>query len=351
MRKYFLSVAAVVAISGALSFAAPGFESPPPEAIDHEQRQWGDTLWVANRDADTLTVVEAATGAIVRTLAIGRGPHDVVVSALVGKAYVMNELEDRIAVVSASTLQVLRTLTVPRPHHAKISADGRTVYVGLFNSNQIAAIDTVTDEVRIFTTSNDTNARAHAPRPSHDGRFIFVPHEVGTEVTALDAASGRLIGGVHAGTMPSEVLAAADGRRLFVSMRGEGRVKVFDIGTVQLAGSVTVGTQPESLILANDQRTLVVSLRGSPASLAFVDADRLTLLGTVPIAGSGTFGDLAILSPNGRYVYATFDAGITGTGGVAVVDVQTGQRVGSWLYPGVGRPHGLAYSTTSISVP
>lgn len=50
-------------------------------------------------------------------------------------------------------------------------------------------------------------------------------------------------------------------------------------------------------------------------------------------------------------MYATFDAGVTGTGGVAVVDVQNGQRLGSWLYPGAGRPHGIAYSTTTLNVP
>ena len=139
------------------------------------------------------------------------------------------------------------------------------------------------------------------------------------------------MGGVNAGSQPSEVLPAADGRRLFVSMRGEGRIKVFDLATAQLTGSVSVGTQPESLMLTDDQRTLVTSLRGSPASLAFVDATALTLLGTVAIAGAGTFGDLAVLSPNGRYVYATFDAGVAGTGGVTVVDVSNGQRLGSIL--------------------
>jgi YVTN family beta-propeller protein len=225
------------------------------------------------------------------------------------------------------------------------------VYVGLFNHNQIAAIDTATDEVHVAASSQNINARAHAPRPSHGGSFIFVPHEIGDEVTALDANSGRLIGSVSAGSMPTEVLPAADGRRLFVAMRGEGRIKVIDLATAQVTGAVSVGTQPESLMLANDQRTLVSSLRGSPATLAFVDATTLTLLGTVPIAGSGTFGDLAVLSPNGRYVYATFDASITGTGGVAVVDAQNGQKVGSWLYPGVGRPHGIAYSTTPLNVP
>jgi hypothetical protein len=114
---------------------------------------------------------------------------------------------------------------------------------------------------------------------------------------------------------------------------------------------VSVGTQPESLILTPDQRTLIVTLRSSPAMLAFVDVASLRLLGTVPIAGAGTFGNLAVPSPNGRYVYATYDAGMTGTGGVAVVDTQTGQKVGNWAYPSAGRPHGIAYSTIGISLP
>jgi DNA-binding beta-propeller fold protein YncE len=181
--------------------------------------------------------------------------------------------------------------------------------------------------------------------------LIFVPHEVGDRLSAIDAASGGLVAEINPGSMPTEVLAAADGRRLFVAMRGEGRAKLVDLMTAQITGSVSVGTQPESLILANGQRTLITSLRGSPAMLAFVDADTLTLLGTVPLAGAGTFGDLAVLSADGRYVYATFDAGVNGTGGVSVIDVQNGQRLGSWLYPSTGRPHGIAYSTVPVVTP
>ena len=107
------------------------------------------------------------------------------------------------------------------------------MYVGLFNNNQMAVIDTVTDAVRILDSSRNINAKAHAPRPSTGSRFIFVPHEVGDEVTALDAASGAIVGGVNPGSMPTEVLPAADGRRLFVAMRGEGRIKVFDLATAQ----------------------------------------------------------------------------------------------------------------------
>lgn len=339
MRTFALIVAAMVGISGMAGGA------------EQAGRRWGDTLWVANRDAGAITVVEAATGTIVRTMRSGEGAHDVAFSALAGKVYVTNELEDRIAVFSATTLDLIRTITVPRPHHAKVSADGRTVYVGLFNSNQIAAIDTATDAVRIAASSANPNARAHAPRPSSGGTLIFVPHEVGDEVSALDATTGRVIGSINPGSMPTEVLAAPDGRRLFVAMRGEGRIKVVDLFTTAITGSVTVGTQPESLMLASDDRTLVSSMRGTPAALALVDTSTLSVIGTVPLAGTGTFGDLAVLSPDRRYVYATFDAGATGVGGVAVVDALSGQRLGSWTYPTPGRPHGLAYSTATITVP
>ena len=75
----------------------------------------GDTLWVANRDANTVTIVEAATGVTVRTLAIGSGPlHDIVIAPLTGKAYVMSELDDRVVVLSASW-RCWGNLATPRP--------------------------------------------------------------------------------------------------------------------------------------------------------------------------------------------------------------------------------------------
>ena len=88
--------------------------------------------------------------------------------------------------------------------------------------------------------------------------------------------------------------------------------------------SVAVGVQPESVMLASpDDRTLIVSLRGGPATLAFVDTVGLEVDSSVQIGGVGTFGDLAVISRNGRFVYATFDGTAAGKGGMAVVDVDS----------------------------
>jgi hypothetical protein len=89
-------------------------------------------------------------------------------------------------------------------------------------------------------------------------------------------------------------------------------------------------------------------MRASPAAVAFVDTRHLTLIGTLQIGGAGTFGDLAVMTGDGHYVYATFDAGIPGTGGVAVIDVRRRRVVETWAYPGTGRPHGIWYSRKKL---
>jgi hypothetical protein len=109
-----------------------------------------------------------------------------------------------------------------------------------------------------------------------------------------------------------------------------------------VVGEVAVGTQPETLLLTRDRQTLIASMRGAPARLAFVDTRSLTVTDTIELAGPGTFGDLAAMSSDGRFVYATFDRGATGVGGIAVVDVRRHAVIDTWDYPGAGRTHGVA---------
>lgn len=321
----------------------------------------GDSIWVANRDQGTLTVFDTDTGKVVKPspITVGAGVHDLVVSHRTHKAFVTNDA-DSVFVLSASTLDVLDTIQFgagTRPHHVELSPDERTVYVGLFGTNRIAAIDARTHDVREYTSSTQSGPLAHAPHPSPDGRFIFVPHEMGNLITKLSTRTGRILRslspGDTSGGQPSEVLSTRDGELLYVSMRNEGKVKTVDVDSFVVTDEVSMGAvdlQPESLILTRDERTLIVSLRGKPpARLAFVNTRNLTLRGTVDIGGEGTFGDLAVDSPDGRYVYATFDAGAAGQGGVARVDLDRG-KVETWLYPGTGRPHGIAYSTERLRI-
>jgi hypothetical protein len=333
---------------------------------DERLGHWNDdTIWVTNRDKGTVAVFDALTGALKTDIPIevGTGAHDVVVSKRAGKAYVTAEGIDAISVVSASSLKWLRNIpTGDMPHHASIDDRGRTVAVGLVATNQIALIDTATDgEVARHLSSTSTTARAHAPLISNGGHFVFVPHETGNLLTLLHRATGTiLLDNFSPGLGPSEVLQSRTGRYLWVSLRNDNMVKRYDLLGIEPPLEVFIGadTAPESLLLTHDERTLIVSLRSPlapPARLAFVDVRtgsvNLLVIGgddALGIPAAGTFGDLAVMSPNGRYVYATFDSGSAGQGGVAVVDVHRQQKVATWAYPTPGRPHGIDYSTVRL---
>jgi DNA-binding beta-propeller fold protein YncE len=316
-------------------------------------REWDDghgrrggTVWVVNRDRGEVTIFDARSGEPLATRTTGTGAHEVAISNDVRRAYVTNEGVNTVSVLSTRTLVDEPLALGPRPHHLEPSRDGETIVVGLVGTNAVAAIDAETGDVVMYASSENPAAAAHGPFLS--GETIYVAHETGDEVTGIDVETGEIVLSVDGISQPTEVLPDRQRGRLYVSARGEGKVRVFDLRMGAAIGEVSVGTvqsQPETMLLTRDRRTLIVSMRGSPARLAFIDTRHLTLTGTVDLAGPDTFGDLAAISKDGSVVYATFDRGATGVGGVAVVDVRRREVVDTWDYPGVGRVHGVAFST------
>ena len=310
------------------------------------------SVWVVNRDLGELAVFDAATGRVLDTQGVGAGAHDVCISERARKAYITAETINTVTTVDTRTLPLTTgSIAVsPLPHHCESSRDGRTMYISLASHTSTtgtpayAAIDTDDNAVSYTPTSSNPAARAHGLYLSRWGHRIYVAHDTGDEVTGVDTDSGDIAFSVKPIVRAEEAIATLFGHRLWASSRGDGTVKRIDLTSNTITGSVPVGVQPESVMLTPSERTLVVSLRGSPAALAFVDTVHLTLIGTVEIAGAGTFGDLAVMTADGRYVYATFDAGTGGTGGVTVVDVQRRKVVDRWAYPGTGRPHGIVLS-------
>ncbi len=352
-----------VAMLAALAVGT-GAASGQSDELPGAGRRWGPhpngAVWVVNRDQGSLTVFDAATGRVLgRVEAVGLAAHDICVVERVGKAFVTAESANAVTVVDLRTLALDTIPVSPLPHHCEPSADGQTLYVGLASHTptvgapQLAAIDTEDYSVTYVTTSGNAAARTHGPHPTLDGDRIYVAHDVGDEVTGVDTETGEIALSVTPIVRAEEVVASRAGDVLWVSSRGDGTVKRIDSETGAITGAVAVGVQPESVILTPSERLLAVSLRGSPANLAFVDTRDLTLDALVPlapveacgaVAAAPSFGNLAVMSRDGRFVFATFDRGASCRGGVSVVDVRTRQVVATWPYPGTGRPHGIWYT-------
>lgn len=355
-----------VSILASVSILAADRSTSAPADSPVAQSEWrGDddrrdhhsldgSVWVVNRDRGELTIFDARSGKVVRQLGVGAGAHDICISEQAHKAYITAEALNQVTTVDTRTLETDIIDVGPLPHHVEPSRDGKTIYVTLASHTpsagapQYATINTEDNAVAYVTSSNNPLARSHGPYPSRDGQTVYIAHDTGDELTAVDTPTGTIDFNVGPIVRAEEVLPTRSGTFLWVSSRGDGSVKRIKIGRNAITKSIPVGVQPESLMLTPSERTLVVSLRGTPAALAFVDTVNLSLEGTLPIAGAGTAGDLAVMTPDGRYVFATFDyasTSSTNSGGVAVVHVPTRTVVATWTYPGTGRPHGVWYST------
>jgi YVTN family beta-propeller protein len=341
-------LAAVSTAAGAAGGAVGPHASELHVSSDRTDRGPRDgSVWVVNRDRGEVTIFDAGSGRPLATRPTGAGAHEVAISNDTDEAYITNENENTVSIVSTRTLAAAKVALGPRPHHAEPSRDGATLLVGLVGTNQVAAIDTRTDETTRYTSSENPAATAHGPYLRDD--TIYVAHEIGDEVTGIDAATGTIELSLRGISQPTEVLPDRHERRLYISARGEGTVKVVDLESRTVVADIAVGVQPETLLLTRDQHTLIVSMRGTPARLAFIDTRHLTVTDTIDLAGPGTFGDLAAMSTDGRHVYATYDRGATGIGGVAVVDVDDRTVVDTWDYPTPGRTHGVAFTNRTPS--
>ena len=121
----------------------------PVSSQDHH-RSINGTIWAANRGTHTIRGFDAATGAVVRTVAMAPNSQPGDLAYAKGKLYVAEEFgtPPAIAIVDADTGIVGHRIVFSagaRPHHVHASSGGNLIAVGLFGTDLVAVIDTHDD--------------------------------------------------------------------------------------------------------------------------------------------------------------------------------------------------------------
>jgi YVTN family beta-propeller protein len=117
-----------------------------PKAISSD----GTHVWVANTEDDTVSELDASTGAVVQTIDVGSYPYGV--SSDGTHVWVANYFDNTVSELSASTGSVLQTIGVGNSPQA-VSSDGTHVWVANTADNTVTEIDAGTGQLQITTTS------------------------------------------------------------------------------------------------------------------------------------------------------------------------------------------------------
>ena len=84
-----------------------------------------------------------------------------------------------------------------------LSADGKSVWVGLGKANHVAQIDTATREVRNTVL---VGKRAWGLTLHPDGKTLYVANGMSDDMTMVDAVAGKAIRTVPVGRVPHSIL-------------------------------------------------------------------------------------------------------------------------------------------------
>ncbi len=202
-------------------------------------------------------------------------------------------------VYAPDMIEVEQVETCTMPHGARLDAAGVYLYSACMMDDQVVEIDTRTFEV--------------------SRRF-----------SVAEGAEGPLAHGAHAAPhapptcSPTWVVPARSGRSLFVACNRGGRILEIDRASWSLARVLETGPGPYNLALTPDDRILVATLKAG-AAVQFFDTGTGRALATAPSSTTVTHG--VVVSPDGRYAFASVEGVGAEPGKVDIFDLQSFERV------------------------
>jgi YVTN family beta-propeller protein len=250
------------------------------------------------------------------------------------KAYVGVFNDNAIAVIDTATNRVLTTIPVPvGPHGLVISPDGLRVYASSDGASTVSIISTVTDRV---VSSIEVGKAPHGLAISRDGRQVLAAVFGTSQVVAIDTVRNQVVWRIPVGN-PHNLAISPDGRTAYVAAQQPGATALvtLDLMTRRQAGAVLLDKTPRALSFSPDGNALYFTLAGSDA-VQVLDTKRNQIVAQIPVGAS----------PHHPLVTAKGEYGLVvsqGPGLLEVIDPSTQKVIGAVT---VGKqPHWIATSS------
>ena len=242
--------------------STPGFAAtPPPGAAAAGQR-----LYVANRAAGVLTVVDTATHAVRGTIPIDDGP----------------------------------------PQYVAFSPDGTRAYVSVFSEqnnqntvNRVVVVDTLRGRV-VASIPVGTRPYALAVTPDATGSEVWVPNHDAASISIIDTATNTVTKTLPVAPNPHWVAFSPDGKFAYTANHESNLITVLDVATTTVVGEVRVGSSPHSVAVSPTE-PLVANVNYDSHSVSVIDTRTNTV--TTTITHVGAHPQALAWAPDGRHLY------------------------------------------------
>jgi YVTN family beta-propeller protein len=308
------------------------------------------TLIVLNKSDHEAALVNPATLAVVKRLPVGKGPHEVAVSADGVRAYVTNygsfavfREGERPKMQPGSTISVLdlksREVTATwdlgeyrQPHGIIVSKNKKLVWVTVEGSRAVLELDAASGNIlRAWKTDQNVS---HMVVASRDEKKLFVANIGSGSVTVIDRATNA-VKSIPTGQGAEGIDLAPNGREVWVTNRGANTISVLDARTdAVLASFPSGGIMPIRVkFTPNGSEAFISNARSN--NVTVFDARTRKLLATI---GVGMVPVGIQMTPDGKRAFVAN----TNANKVSVLDVAA-RKVLSSFTTGI-EPDGMAWA-------
>lgn len=262
------------------------------------------SLIVANALGDSLTFIDPRTAEVQRVVRGISDPYHLRFSPDMKWFVTASNRLDRVDLyrwqgsVATEPLQLVKRIPAPKtPSHLNIDTKSTTLYVSLQDSDELLAIDLVTQAVKwktpvgkmpadIYLTADDrfilvgltgdkfvevwdvsgavpklvkrlmTGDGAHSFRAWGDKRHVLVSNRAGNTISKIDTATMSVVDQFPGPAGPDDMELLTDGKTLLVTSRWAGKLTQIDTTTRKVVRQVKVGKSPHGLWTLDHQPRL-----------------------------------------------------------------------------------------------
>lgn len=235
-----------------------------------------------NSGDDTISLIDTETYKETARIPIGKEPHHLMASPDDRYLIVANAAGNDLVFLDPISGQIQRRLgRISDPYQVGFSPDQRW-----FVANSLRL-----DRVDIYHAADFTLAkRVPLPRtPSHlifDGAssLVFVTLQESDEVAAIDLATQEIKWKLPVGRQPAGIWMTPDDRYLLVAMTGADYVEVIDWRVPRSVKKIITGKGAHNFLAIGDGRRVLLSNRVAD-TVSIIDQPSLTVLESFPIPG------------------------------------------------------------------
>ncbi|KRF67863.1 cytochrome c peroxidase [Bacillus sp. Soil768D1] len=162
----------------------------------------GDTIYIANIDVNTVTIVDRQTKKVKAEIPVGKSPVQLTLSPDENKLYVSCRYDDKIDIISIEKEKVVDSLDVGiEPYGVVTSQDGKRLYVANHRSSTISVIDLSRKKVESEIEVGD---RPRTIAITADGNKLYVPHYLEGKISVINTDTVEVKKVIHLADSPDK---------------------------------------------------------------------------------------------------------------------------------------------------